>query len=582
MSNINSIFSSTLFLVIVFLVFSISFVGFTKYQEISYSLDFNNMNYHIIESKFKTFLFSYDFYSNDINLNNFYYGFIHNKSYNSIYGNINLTSSIEKKLDLFYGKNNYYLKSNLDISGISVNILYDDGSFMKKLSKDNNFKLHIEDLNSEIISNYGDFIKLNVYLLSNNNSICDYDPNSEIGCFVIDPGSLYIPMTSYDPNFNDPYLSEYPDYETNISLLSNLYSKNDWATFISRVSDLNSQKGSLSNLNLIMFFTDVINLGGIDDSYYLQNYAYDYSRCYKLNEQAISDPSDCDNYNCDLCVKLVQNSTVARYNYNYYCIENDDFVVSNKSVIRSIDLLKNNKDIVFPIYVKDLNFLEDPSIYDYMSHSTYSYITSSPELNGGDPNTICGKQSCIGCDENSSYDITFHPETIETHLNQLSWIAGNTTGQIIDFNLNLNLFNVINNTIAQTFDRYEMSFGIKQENILQKLKFESIYTINGESVPIIFDLEVYDNPYNFSGDLNFKPIVNDHYIDNSDFYIILSHNSEIISSSFSTNSADIFLLDSNQDDFYKYKLKFNNYIPNLNLEKLIYVDDYGSYDLTIY
>lgn len=575
MSNINSIFSSISFLVILFLVFFISFIGFTKYQEASYSLDLNLANNINIQDKFKTFLFSYDSYSKNNFLKNIYYGFMYNKSYNSKYGKINLTSSIEKQLNFYYGKNNYYLNSRLKISSVTINLLYDDGKFMKKLSSKYDFKSHIENLNSNLNLNYKDFVTLKVYLLSNNNSACDvYDQISGIICTVITPNDLYISSSSYDPYFSDPYIKNYPNNEINLSGNKEIYTKNDWATFISKVSELNVNRGSLSNLNIIMFFTDMVNLGGVDDTFFLQNYEPRYDICLKSNNQPINSFSDCDSYACENCVKYrVYNGTKARHDFNYYCIKNDNLTVSNYAVNRSIDLLKTNKDIVFPIYIPNFNFIEHPSVFNYMSHSPYSYYSSKPELNPpSNTSTMCGKEDCEGCFENFTNTI-FHPETIQTHLNQLSWITSNTSGEIINFLSNPNLFNIINNTISNTLKRYNLNFGIKQRNPINKIRYDSLYTINGESVPIIFDLEVYDNPYNFTGDLNFKPVINNHYIVGSDFFIEISHNLPIEQLNLSSHESTLSQITTDEENsVYKYIAKLN-YIPQFPNQELIFYKD---------
>ncbi len=637
MAEIENIFSTLFFLIIGIIIIFISFIGFTNYQQIDYTLDLNKYNYQKNYNKFETFMLITDSYSKKSLIDTYVLSLPNNLTYSTIYGNISINESLKMTLDYLFGEENYYLKLTPKIFSIKINMFYDEGELLSEINKKENFSQLIVDLiNSS--REIGLKLEFELFIISDNVSSleCNKYLNLDIPCNKINLGDLYEPLSSIHTErygnknlLEDPVKTFYSISEnSSIPFQVTHYSIKDWGTILSKVSVISyrlDEKEKISNADLILFFSNALNLGGQNDSFFTTPYdkfiddscdvVMDFSleKCSSKCE-GIYWPNQKEKYNscvgyvdsnflensldCPHCepvgtscygvsiidyLKCIEPQNEASWGYWHYqniCIENSNFTISNYSVVRSIDILKMNRHIVFPILIYENNFSETNKQNYYMKQfDKPEYVrkvdgvnlgfTKSPELNGGNYETICGKSSCSACYENSSAGIN-HYKTREAHLSQLNYVASQTTGKVLIYE-ETNLLESLELLIQEMLTRNILDIGIIKNDTNKQIFSKKILSqANGNSMLIEIYFEVYpDLNYNFEDEMLFKPIINNFELSVNDLIIYVSHNAEISSISLNSNLGKIVLENSIENLVYRYKITFEN-VSNYSEEIFIF------------
>lgn len=626
MAEIDSLIGTVFFFIITSIIFVIIFSGYTIYQTANYQISLDQTKQKINENKLETILTIDETYSRN-NLINLLISSSLNNTYSTIYGDIELNSTIKKNFDFFFGENNYYLQIKPKINDIRLNILYDDGSYMSDLSNNGDFAGGIDLINQYF--NSQDFkIDVVVNILSNTSNSPECSKYTSILCKTFNMDNIYsdVPLNEFYNSIvlNDPVKERFSSISLD-KFQTDFYSINDWATFLSRVS-INSynitRSSAFSKKDIYVIFSDVLNLGSTNDSYFITDYydLFDETQCSNdwnsCKNNVLNDWNSCENniceplwndgvgeadfnnclYSCNSQFNInAQNCnndfiscrgdqayiSFGNYYYQYFCVENTNFSLSNIPVEKVKTIIEKNQHIVYPILIHNYNIdSESLNKKNYMiaydNFNNAISFTSTSERDGGDTSTIYGKVGCEGTFENTTSRM-FHRETFNEHVNQLNNISQISNGNLITYSNSNNFYETIKNLITATTSKYNSEFGTKK-NITDKTiiskKINKDYI--GESVELEIYLEVYNTNYQFNSSIEFVPLVNDYYNDSTNFYINLSYYKPINFASINGIEAQRVLTDKIDNLLYKYNLKFDNFIPtNPNGVQLNYVDISG-------
>lgn len=626
MAEIDSLLGTVFFFIITSIIFVIIFSGYTIYQTANYQISLDQTKQKINENKLETILTIDETYSRN-NLINLLISSSLNNTYSTIYGDIELNSTIKKNFDFFFGENNYYLQIKPKINDIRLNILYDDGSYMSDLSNNGDFAGGIDLINQYF--NSQDFkIDVVVNILSNTSNSPECSKYTSILCKTFNIDNIYsdVPLNEFYNSIvlNDPVKERFSSISLD-KFQTDFYSINDWATFLSRVS-INSynitRSSAFSKKDIYVIFSDVLNLGSTNDSYFITGYydLFDETQCSNdwnsCENNVLNDWNSCKNNNCDplwnygvgeadfnncldscnsqfnINAQNCNNDFIScrgdqayisfgNYYYQYFCVENTNFSLSNIPVEKVKTIIEKNQHIVYPILIHNYNIdSESLNKKNYMiaydNFNNAISFTSTSERDGGDTSTIYGKVGCEGTFENTTSRM-FHRETFNEHVNQLNNISQISNGNLITYSNSNNFYETIKNLITATTSKYNSEFGTKK-NITDKTiiskKINKDYI--GESVELEIYLEVYNTNYQFNSSIEFVPLVNDYYNDSTNFYINLSYYKPINFASINGIEAQRVLTDKIDNLLYKYNLKFDNFIPtNPNGVQLNYVDISG-------
>lgn len=571
MSNVNSILSITFLLILIPIIFTITFLFFSTSQTQNYNLQLEKIENHQFQEKFNSFLISDEkYFRGPISDLLFFYFKEKSDSINTIYGKLNSSLILKENLDFLYGENNYYLQTKLDIPKVEINLLYDDGEYMKQISSKNKFNLVIKNLidsfnNSKIPISF----KINILSKSTNSPECLNFVSNNISCKTYSSTGIYdFDKVSFpDPIFKYSSInsSEIPSSRSDHS---NYYKLNDWASFLAWAYQKEISNNFYSQISLMLLFTDVVNLGGAVTESFYPNKILNLIPCDKLS-----------GVYKDNCIALEKMKQIGYESYLYYCKNNSDFYESDMAVNRTRDFFNNTKGIYFfPLIVRNNNLSVDFWANTYIMDNSPQRYTLTTELYGGNESTACGKNGCIGCFENSTNRI-FHPETRAKHIEQLNRLVDVMPGSsLINFDSNTNLTQIINNTLSNVLADFNFEIGTKQINKnSKKYKKDVILSVGSENLVMHIYLEVYDNPYNFTGNLSFKPIVNE--INTN--YLIISHNQPITNLKIGSNQAtNINSIEEISNILYKYNITFTTPIPTTPFD-LNYTDQEGIHIITI-
>ncbi len=680
MAETENILSTLFFFSIGIIIIFISFIGFTNYQQIDYTLDLNKYNYQKNYNKFESFTVLTDIYSKKNIFDTYVMSLANDMHYSTIYGDVSINESLKTKLDYLFGEENYFFKITPQIASIKFNILYDDGVFMKGINERENF--------SKIISEIRDFyddsnlkISFEVFILSTETVSLECSKYQSIGirCSTIEWSTLYKDYKSLAKKYDDFNLED-PVKNFNklrkgfdkIDFQTDYYALNDWGTFMSVVSMLTyneERSSSYSNKDVILLFTDEINLGGPNDNFYITSsmtfYDQDaceteFSKCVdsnfereiaKLNEryeivsvgtcaQACqnqhrgNDPAinACVGLNTDsgtwhngadncqycdektgttgqfscfgyvveffcyddyfACLDGQRNPSYGYFYHQQFCTVKDNFTISNYPVNESLKVLSLNSHAVFPVVIRDNTFREPAEITNYMKIFDESeYVThkvsqdtgvvqgfsKGPELSGGNINTVCGKENCLGCYESPSEGI-YHPETREHHLAQVNYVADETRGLVFmydDSNFKESILDAIDDLLNR--DIFEIGTKKEDEN-MQVFNKKILSEIGREAVLMDIYFELYpDLNYNFGGEMIFKPIVNNYQVSGNDLKIQISHNAKINLINLGEIDGTITPLEdkSIENILYVYEITFQNLVSSEEYLIFDYEDSLG-------
>jgi hypothetical protein len=586
MAEVDNILGTIIFVIVSLTIFSLLIIGFTNYKENEYTQEIEIFTYQQNQYKLETILSSDDIYSNEPIINTIYQSFKYDGYYNSTYGTINISNSLKLYFDYYYGKNKYYIHFQPNISTLKINILYDDGGFMKKIKDEYNLEENIMQLYENFQENSNINFDFEIHILSNETrydtdkgSCKKYEDQLEITCNLISVHDLYIENDQY---FKDPIKHSYPEQYISPQQKTT-YFYNDWATFVGKISKNNQDRNIVADLNLILLFTDVMSLGGPSDEYFTGNYTINLLESCGVNNivSCNSDSLFPTTQQKQICVNCVLNTyynTYAKKSIDYYCKKNTNFSTSDYTVERLKTLLEENNDIVFPIIVRNNNNSESESIRETIEKSAYSSYLDSPETNNGDPNTLCGKENCLGCFENSTHAI-FHNETRNNHISQTQSIADTSGGEVIFFKENPNIYNIINETITDTINKYSLELGTKKTDSKKEYYFvkNNIISIDKSPIEMITKFTLYDDiAYNFSNNLEFIPIINEYKNSEDEFQLILSHNKEISNLKINNSLANKNLIENIGENYYKYNFSVPSFSATQNsIINLNYTDSNG-------
>jgi len=620
MAETESILTTTIFFIVAGVILFIFFLSFLKYKEIEYTSSLNNLEYKRELNKFETIFTLTDKYSRNPLSETIISSFNNNGFYSTIYGKNKINISLKQQFDYLYGENNYFLKIKPKTNNLKVLFLYDGEKFMEEISKKENFPKIINNIISDFNLTSLE-IQFKVYILGGNSSdICNNYVNIE--CIPLKKEDFY------DGILPDPVKIKLPGK----NYADRIYYSNDWGTFLAKVSEDNKgYSGYYSKKELIVLFTDVMSLGGSTNDFMASVaedfYSPDYSSCKNkfdscyLNsvsdyqtqyqicidnywdsnnphsshfKQCVTDINNIFNKSYHIClnkrndcINLIaqknQDLAYGGYFYSYYCPLNNNFSISDFSVNRSIKILVNNSHYVFPIIVRNNNITETDEervlIEAYLSNKS---ISLGGELYGGNSTTLCGKQGCEGCFENQTHSI-FHNETRANHIAQVNLVSNKTKGKTIFYNSSSSIYDTLNNIIQDILSRDNIILGKKRETNMKHIFSKKLLAnMKNEVVTLDIYLEVYsDNNYRFNQTLDFIPIINNYYNTSSNFYLTLSHNSELKNISISSEIGTLSLIETIPDLLYKYNITFNN--PSiLDISNVLtYKDNFGLHNLTI-
>jgi hypothetical protein len=266
----------------------------------------------------------------------------------------------------------------------------------------------------------------------------------------------------------------------------------------------------------------------------------------------------------DLCREKIKNSTAkvsaGNLYYKYYCPLNLNYTISDYTVNRSIEFLIDSNKIIFPIIIYNTNVTESENereaIYDYFD-SIGSVLPFGDELNGGDPNTICGKAGCEGCYEDSDVGI-FHKETRDHHEKQLNLVVDNTGGLLIKYEVQKNITEIIIDKINFVLNSSIIRLGeISSNQFTQNLHKKQLVYVDGDVFIINYHLDLYpDMNYNFNSSLDFIPVIN--ILSEKPLKVKISHNKDIYSLRFRDNIGNMQEIYTIPDLLYSYNVTFSN------------------------
>lgn len=618
MAEASDILGIGIFVIVTGVALVIAFSSFTSYLEESSRQSLGFYDYYSDNAKFETFLTSTNTYTKRSNIETMALAIGKPNGMKTLYGNLFLNDTILEELNYIYGEGNYYLKIRPRLKAMRFLFLYDDAGFMKAINDQHHFAQVITNL----AQTEGDFpldLEFKVYILGNENSDACDEYGDEIDCTLwgIDQEQgLYGDVGDY---YDDPIRDKfYPGKEY---YFRKYYGENDYGTYLGRVSEENSEfRDSSGTIDIILLFTDVVSLGGANDTFFFSqydNYQQDtyqeckdaYVSCYEDSVIPSSSFQECydlcilnfwsdGNYNevkfkncafnlenensclskseefatcrteyleCDKELReLDVKKSEGQLEYQYSCVPNTNLTASDYTIDRALTTLLENNQIVFPLLVGNDHFEETPEqSFALKAYMEEAGIDLGEELYGGDEETVCGKSSCLGCYEDANKRI-FHNETRIKHEEQLQKIAEETTGKVVNFDENSNLEATIKEFIELILSRQEEIIGEKKD-IASKQVIEKRHTLElgGEDVVMDIYLEVYkETPYTFTGDRFFKPVLNDVEIRENNFSILVSHNKELISATLpSSEGGNLEVLESEEGLLYKYNISFQTKPP---------------------
>lgn len=460
MAEIDSIFSIIMIFVIsvsIFFIFNTFYLNdiITNYEQ---NLVLDKYQYNL--NKFETLILLKDPYSG----NNFFIDslglLVNHTHYDTInYGMVDKNLWYKKQLDNLFGENNYYFNINYDIKNFSFVFLYDDGEFIKNIDNQQNFSKLILNLYNQFDDlNYN--FNMKVYILTKNENSLECErylsikPN--LACEVI-----IAQADSYYDEFENPYYYFYLDPE-NRSLIDerfNIYALNDWSTYILKVlkEDYENKASSYTNKVILFFLSDVVNLGYPKSS-------------------------------------IIATDNILKH-YNQICDNYTDFSISDYSLDKLDYYISDSYYTIFPIKVWD-----DNSFLPYKEEIN-NY------LNNPSNDDYCNPTKCPGC-TGTDGNAQIHPEARDKHRQQLELIANSSNnGEVIDYTSSSNLANILSNYLNSVIDKTSFSIGDKKNEIKQIFEKNIFINVNGDFVKFNLYLEIYDNPYNFTGDLDYINII---------------------------------------------------------------------------
>lgn len=624
MAEIDSILGTVFFFILTSVIFVVIFSIFTTYQTTTYEINLDQARQNINENKLETLLTIDEVYSKN-NLINLIFSTYSSENYSTIYGKIDLNKTLKKNFDFFFGEDNYYIQIKPIINDIRLNILYDDGEYMTNLSSKGKFDESINLIN-KYFNNQNFKINMKVNILSETSNSLECLKYTSVECETININHFYS-NTSLSEFYNyitlnDPVKEKFPNLsETKYQY--RYYSINDWATFLSKVS-INSYESSRSSSfakkDVYVLFSDVLNLGSQSDSFFITgpNDLFNEDKCVEIysNFKTLADigfancGKECvdtsnnnqETYNnciysicnplylkviglginrSNLCLNTQNSISNGNWYYNYFCVPNTNFQLSNVPVEKAKTIIKKNNHIVYPILIHNYNIDPENSNQknDMIAFDNYTNtinFTSTAERDSGDINTIYGKVGCEATFENQTNRI-FHKETFNEHINQLKDISRISNGELITYSNSNNFYETIKNLIISTTSKYYSEIGKKKNTsdktiISKKISKDFL----GEIITLEIYLEVYNTNYQFNSTVEFVPLINNYYNDSNNFYITLSHYKPINSVFINNIKGERSLIKKIDNLLYKYTLKFNNYIPtNLNNIQLTYIDISG-------
>ncbi len=267
--------------------------------------------------------------------------------------------------------------------------------------------------------------------------------------------------------------------------------------------------------------------------------------------------------------------------YLYYCPLNEDFTTSDFTVNRSIEYLKSKDKYIYPVVVRNNNIEES----DYERECITKYISEiapekalGSELNGGDSTTLCGKAGCEGCYEDASGGI-FHKETRDKHISQVTAVANATGGEVITFNDDTQIYELLKETIEAILSKTVLTVGEKKSNTYtQNFQKKQIVSVDGETVLLDMNLEVYpDINYQVEPQLEFRPVVSS--LQKSPISFDIAHNEEITSLKVDGNVVTYNIVQEKtlQDLVYYYSVSTSITAPIDAVLNFEYEDSTGSH-----
>lgn len=359
---------------------------------------------------------------------------------------VDLTNETKVRFDRVFGVNNYYLRLEPVIQGVSVMFVLDSSSTVsEEREKINQTLAIIRERIKDIIDVTGDEkIITHIYLLpSEGDSDCDMFNDLSLPdttCTQWDQDSLYrrINYEGWErPGFAG---MSYENWAIQNYVARPIdFAESDWAAGVAAAALEYKQNPRLrvtTNINLIFPLSDELPTSSKSDSCFVQT----------------------DLWKFVLCSMCQDTVPVER---------------SRRAIEQAIEFANNASSIVFPIYSVNCDYRElyyagfnDFSTFDNPYENQFSGPPQSHTFTENDfpQDSWCHQDACGGCTIQGNPDnpeMCFHDNAFDELRYQMSWIANETNGTVFDVNNVESIPDQIVFAFQQTVAYYDFAIGFK-------------------------------------------------------------------------------------------------------------------------